>query len=151
MWLLFCCGRSLESARWLLSQGRTAEATAVLCTIARHNGTQMPNQPLVSGSSKREPTDASLHRHLPPPGIDCAVDLCTAGGGGFEPAGSKKDVEQGDVLGASSEDQQRFGVLPAAAEQYDGDPLQRTDAHMVCPAAELLRNCSGRWGLPGSV
>lgn len=37
-----------ESARWLLSQGRQAEATAVVQKIAAWNGTKMPDVPLAA-------------------------------------------------------------------------------------------------------
>jgi hypothetical protein len=98
-----------ESARWLLSQGRTAEAAVVLCKIAQHNGTRMPEEPLVSGNNKRELTAVGSHKHVPPAGIDCAVSLRTASDSGCESVGIQKDVEQGRLLSASDEEQQQFG------------------------------------------
>jgi hypothetical protein len=42
-----------ESARWLLSQGRTQEATSILRRIADGNSSALPAQALVSGSSSQ--------------------------------------------------------------------------------------------------
>lgn len=43
-----------ESARWMLSQGRTAEATAILQRIAKGNSSGMPAQALVSSNSRKQ-------------------------------------------------------------------------------------------------
>ena len=40
-----------ESARWLLSQGRTEEAKAILQRIVRANNSSMPSQPMVASNS----------------------------------------------------------------------------------------------------
>lgn len=52
-----------ESARWLLSQGRTEQAKAVLQQIARVNKSSMPAQPLVVSRSRAQlqmmPTDTA--------------------------------------------------------------------------------------------
>jgi hypothetical protein len=46
-----------ESARWLLSQGRQAEATAVVQRIAALNGTKAPPVPLKTMQPKPDPED----------------------------------------------------------------------------------------------
>lgn len=43
-----------ESARWLLSQGRSEEATAILQQVAAANKSSMPCQPLVSSASTQQ-------------------------------------------------------------------------------------------------
>jgi hypothetical protein len=43
-----------ESARWLLSEGRTEEATAILQQIARCNGSSLPSQPMVASNSRKQ-------------------------------------------------------------------------------------------------
>lgn len=42
-----------ESARWLLSQGRTQEATSILQRIAQGNSSTLPAQALVSSNSRK--------------------------------------------------------------------------------------------------
>ncbi|KAF6253767.1 major facilitator superfamily domain-containing protein [Scenedesmus sp. NREL 46B-D3] len=51
-----------ESARWLLSQGRQAEATAVVQRIAALNGTRAPPVPLRTMQARADPAAASWRR-----------------------------------------------------------------------------------------
>jgi hypothetical protein len=66
-----------ESARWLLSQGRTQEATSILQRIADGNSSALPAQALVSGNSRRNCRPQPALEAIAEEGL-CSPDNVTA-------------------------------------------------------------------------
>jgi hypothetical protein len=140
-----------ESARWLLTQGRDAEATIIIRQLSRANSTQMPLKRVVS--SRWSAATAIVDDDEGLSCKDVAVAAAVAAEEGKEPDYSCKDLEaaaaivdddQGDLEGLSCKDMVAAAAA-AAAEEGRGPDCSCHDSSSSSSSSSPPDHSLGVW------